>query len=61
MKLTSSVFAVIPAIAVLHNIARQCHDPDVGEVLGEDNDDDDDEDHVRGRRIMVVVFWCGTE
>ena len=52
------MFAVIPAIAVLHNIARQRHDPDVGEDLGEDNDDDDDDDHVpgaqnHGRGILV--------
>ena len=54
------MFAVIPAIAVLHNIARQCHDPNMGEDLGEDNDDDDDdnEDHVpgaqnHGRGILV--------
>ena len=45
---------------VLHNIARQRYDPDVGDDLREDTDEDDndDEDHVPwalkfGRCILV--------
>ena len=40
------MFAVIPAVVVLHNITRQRHGPSVGEGLGDDNDGDDD--HVPG-------------
>jgi len=60
LKLTL-VFAVIPAVVVLHNITRQRHGPSVGEGLGDDNDGDDDHvpgAHYFGRGILFLAQIC---